>query len=50
MGCPGTRSYKRTCPHCGEKVYINLYMELCWDTLRKVLKLTKEKYKGTYSR
>jgi len=45
MGCPGYRSYKRTCPHCKEKVYIILYLELAWDTLRKVLPLSKEKLK-----
>ncbi len=43
MGCPGYRSYKRTCPHCKEKVYIVLYLELVWDTLRKVLLLSREK-------
>jgi hypothetical protein len=44
MGCPGYRSYRRTCPHCKERIYINLYLELAWDTLRKVLSLSKKKH------
>lgn len=41
MGSPGIRSMRKSCPHCHKRVWVNLYVELTWDSLRKVLRLSK---------
>ena len=46
---PGNKNYRRSCPYCHKRVYVNLYLELIHDTLRKVLRVSKKplKYEET---